>query len=370
MTTSGSPALKRTSLFDTHRRAGARMVEFAGWEMPIQYTSILAEHRAVRTNAGLFDVSHMGEVDLAGLGALEAVQRLVTNDARRLVPGQGMYTPMCTSTGGIIDDLTVFRLSNDQWWIVINAATTAKDVTWIESHRGTARMRNVSDDTALLALQGPRAQAILQRLTTADLAGLLFFYIIADAKVAGILTKISRSGYTGEDGFELACAWKDAPALWDVLITAGRSDGVIPVGLGARDTLRLEAGLMLYGSDMDETTTPLEAPLGWTVKLDKGEFIGREALLRQKTQPLARKLVGFVMEGRALPRHGYALLADETVIGHVTSGTFSPTLNRGIGMGYVSAAHAKAGTRITIDVRGDRADAQIVKLPFYRRPGA
>ncbi len=367
MSSLGDVALKRTSLYATHLRSGARMVDFGGWEMPIQYTSILAEHRAVRTQAGLFDVSHMGEVEVSGPGGLETIQRLVTNDASRLVPGQGMYTPMCTPTGGIVDDLTVFRLDEHRWWMVINAATTAKDVAWMEAHRGTARIRNLSTDAALLALQGPRAQRILQGLTAFNLAGLAFFYLAEDIDVAGVLTKISRTGYTGEDGFELACAWDAAPSLWDALIVAGNSEGLVPVGLGARDTLRLEAGLMLYGSDIDETTTPLEAPLGWTVKWEKGEFIGREALLRQKGQTTARKLVGFEMEGRAIPRHGYPLLSSDGPVGHVTSGSFSPTVNKGIGMGYVSKSAAASGTAITVDARGQRAEARVVRLPFYRR---
>ncbi len=360
--------LKRTSLYETHVRAGGRMVEFGGWEMPVQYTSILAEHRSVRTAAGLFDVSHMGEVELVGPEAMATIQRLVPSDASRLGRGQGMYTPMCTPTGGIIDDLTIFRLGEQRWWFVINAATTAKDVAWITAHTQGADARDVSAAVALLALQGPRAQAILQHLTRFDLAALAFFHLAEDVEVAGVSTVISRSGYTGEDGFELGCAWAAAPALWGALMDIGGPEGLVPVGLGARDTLRLEAGLMLYGSDIDETTTPLEAPLGWTVKWDKGDFIGREALVRQKTETVARKLVGFEMvEPRAVPRQGYSLCTEAGPVGQVTSGTYGPTVNKGIGLGYVQKAYASSGTLLAVEIRGQRAPARVVKLPFYRR---
>lgn len=367
MTRAVGSALTRTSLYEAHVHAGARMVDFAGWEMPVQYTSILAEHRAVRTRAGLFDVSHMGEVEVVGTGATETIQRLVPNDASRLALGQGMYTPMCTPSGGIVDDVTVFRLADQRWWLVVNAATTAKDVAWIRTHTQNAEIRDVSADVALVALQGPRAQGILQRLTQFDLAALAFFHLAERVEVGGVRSTISRTGYTGEDGFELACAWEAAPTLWAALIEVGRPEGLIPVGLGARDTLRLEAGLMLYGMDIDETTSPLEAPLGWTVKWEKGDFIGREALLQQKAHGVERKLVGLEMVDRAVPRHGYALIAGGGAVGHVTSGTFGPTVEKGIGMGYLSKAHTKPGTMIAVEVRGNRAQARVVKLPFYRR---
>jgi len=367
MTRAAGAVLKRTSLYDAHLRAGARMVEFAGWEMPIQYTSIIAEHQAVRTAAGLFDVSHMGEVEVVGAAATEAVQRLVPNDAGRLVPGQGMYTPMCTPAGGIVDDITVFRVGYQRWWLVVNASTTATDVAWMQTHADKAEIRNVSDEVALLALQGPRAQGILQRLTRYDLDTLAFFHIAESVDVAGVHSTISRSGYTGEDGFELACAWDVVPTLWAALLDAGRPENLIPVGLGARDTLRLEAGLMLYGMDIDTTTTPLEAPLSWTVKWEKGDFIGREALLKQKAQGVERKLVGLEMVDRAVPRRGYRLMANGGTVGTVTSGTFGPTVDKGIGMGYVTKVHAQPGTTIGVEIRGHLAPARVVKLPFYRR---
>ncbi len=367
MTDARPQPLKRTSLFDVHVAAGARLVEFGGWEMPLQYTGIMEEHHAVRTRAGLFDVSHLGEVELTGPGATETIQQLVPNDASRLAIGQGMYTPMCTPTGGIVDDLTVFRRGDQRWWFVVNAATTAKDVAWIASHTRNAQARDVSAEVALLALQGPHAQGILQRLTRTDLASLRYFHLIEDVEVAGVRCVISRTGYTGEDGFELASAWQAAPTLWAALLDAGRRDGLVPVGLGARDTLRLEAGVMLYGNDIDETTTPLEAPLSWTVKWEKGEFIGRTALHQQKERGVERKLVGFEMTGRAIPRQGYPLHAEGTVVGQVTSGTYGPSMNKGIGMGYVRKPYAQSGTPLEVDVRGRFAQARVVKLPFYKR---
>jgi len=359
---------KRTSLYPLHVRLGARMVEFGGWEMPVQYAGIVEEHRAVRTAAGLFDVSHMGEVELEGPGALASVQRLITNDAGRLAVGGGLYTPMCRPTGGIVDDLTVFRVGEQRYLLVVNAATTEKDVAWIQEHTARAAVRDRSAELGLLALQGPRAQAILGRLTRAGLSGLPYFHIAGGVEVAGVRgCLVSRTGYTGEDGFEIAAPWDAAPRVWDALLEAGRGDGLVPAGLGARDTLRLEAGYMLYGNDIDETTTPLEAPLGWTVKLDKGEFIGRDALARQKQEGVRRRLVGFEMLERAIPRRGYPLLAGGERVGQVTSGTFGPWVNRSIGMGYVAVAQARPGTELAVEIRGRPARAAVVKLPFYRR---
>jgi aminomethyltransferase len=350
-----------------HVAAGARIVEFGGWEMPVQYSGIVEEHRAVRSAAGLFDVSHMGEVEVAGPNALESVQRLITNDAAKLAVGQGLYSPMCTPSGGIIDDLTVFRLGEARFLFIVNAATTPKDLAWIAEHVRGARINDRSSELALLALQGPRAQAILQRLTQADLSSLRFFSIAADVEVAGVRCFISRTGYTGEDGFEIAPPWREAPRVWGELMESGRSEGLVPVGLGARDTLRLEAGLMLYGNDIDETTSPLEAPLAWTVKFDKGAFIGYESLRMQKDQGVSRKLVGFEMAERAIPRHGYRLLAADEDIGQVTSGTYAPWLNKSVGMGYVAKSFARTGTPIDVEVRGKAARATVTKLPFYKR---
>ncbi len=343
------------------------MVEFGGWEMPVQYAGIVEEHRAVRSAAGLFDVSHMGEVEIFGPGALESVQRLVTNDASRLSAGGGLYSPMCLPSGVVIDDLTVFRMASDRFLLVVNATRTERDFLWIAEHTRAATARNRSAELALLALQGPKAQTILQRLTRTDLATIAYFHIADGIEVVGVACLVARTGYTGEDGFEIACEWNAAPELWDALVEAGRPDPLVPAGLGARDTLRLEAGYMLYGNDIDETTTPLEAPLGWTVKFEKGEFIGREALLGQKERGVARKLVGFEMMERAVPRHGYALLAAGRRTGQVTSGTFGPWISKSIGMGYVGREHIQPGTQLQVEIRGRPADAKVVKLPFYRR---
>ncbi|MDR7522376.1 MAG: glycine cleavage system aminomethyltransferase GcvT [Armatimonadota bacterium] len=361
------PTPRRTSLYDAHRAAGGRMVTFAGWQLPVQYTEITEEHQAVRTRAGLFDVSHMGEIRIDGPQALSAVQRLITNDAARLAVGSGLYSPMCLSSGGIVDDLTVFRVGEQAYLLVVNAATCAKDLVWIREHAGAATVRDVSEEVALLALQGPRAETVLDDASGHRFDRLPAFHMVFDVPLAGVRTTVSRTGYTGEDGFEIACAWEAAPRVWEALLEAGRPHGVVPVGLGARDTLRLEAGFMLYGQDIDETTSPLEAPLGWTVKFDKGDFIGREALVRQRAEGPKRRLVGFDVADRTIPRHGCTIWSGARRIGEVTSGTFAPTLRRPIGMGYVSVEAAPAGTRIEIDVRGKRAQAQVVRLPFYRR---
>jgi aminomethyltransferase len=359
--------LRRTSLYGEHLAAGARMVPFAGWEMPVQYAGIVEEHRAVRTRAGLFDVSHMGEVEVSGRGARETVQWLLTNDIGRLRPGAGLYSPMCAPHGGILDDLTVFRLDEERYLLIVNAATADSDYRWIATHTRGAEATDRSAEFALLALQGPRAQSILQRLTRADLTGLRAFAMLDGIDVAGARAFISRTGYTGEDGFEIGCPWDSAPAIWQTLMDAGRSDGLVPVGLGARDTLRLEAGFMLYGTDIDETTTPLEAPLAWTVKWEKGDFAGRGALEEQKARGVARKLIGFEMLDRAIARHGYPLTAGATPVGAVTSGTFGPWVNKGIGMGYVERAAAVPGAALEVEIRGKAARAVVVKLPFYRR---
>lgn len=362
-------SLRRTSLYDLHRAAGARMVPFAGWEMPVQYTGVTEEHLAVRTRAGLFDVSHMGEVRIEGGDALAVVQRVITNDASRLAVGQGLYSPMCTPGGGIVDDVTVFRIREEAYLLVVNASMRMKDVAWIRSHaeHQAAVVRDVSDEIALLALQGPHAAQILSCITGPGPARLAPFHLLEDVAIAGITTRVFRTGYTGEDGFEIACPWEAAPAVWTALLDTGHRDDVWPVGLGARDTLRLEAGFMLYGNDIDETTSPLEAPLAWTVKFDKGDFTGREALLRQREAGVRRRLVGFEMVERAIPRQHYPILADGQIVGEVTSGSYAPFLKRPLGMGYVPRALSMAGTAVQIDVRGKPSAAMVVKLPFYRR---
>lgn len=342
------------------------MVPFAGWEMPVQYTGIIEEHHSVRQRAGLFDVSHMGECLVEGPNALEALQWLVTNDVARLEVGQGLYTPMCYPSGGIVDDLTVFRIEATQYLLVVNADTTSKDLAWIEEHRRGAAVRDISRAMALLALQGPAAQKILNRLTPVSLDTLRPFHVLPEIEVAGRPAFVSRTGYTGEDGFEIGPAWDDAPRIWEALLDVGETEGLVPAGLGARDTLRLEAGFMLYGNDINEHTSPLEAPLAWMVKWEKGDFIGRDALLRQREEGPARKLVGFTVEGRALARHGDALRYGGSQVGTVTSGSYSPTRQTSIGMGYVPRNLADVGVQLEVEVRGRTAPVRVTRLPFYR----
>ena len=356
--------LKRTPLFDVHVQAGAKMVPFGGWEMPVQYTGILDEHRAVRRAVGLFDISHMGEFEVEGPGALAAVQRLTTNDASTLALDQVQYSLFCTPEGGIVDDLTLYRLGTDHYMLTVNASTIDKDWAWVTGHAGGARWRNASAETALLAVQGPRAEALVQRLADGDVTGIRYYHFARGA-VAGAPALISRTGYTGEDGFELYVAADRAAALWHALMEAGRPDGIQPIGLGARDTLRLEMKFALYGNDIDETTNPLEAGLGWVVKPAKGEFIGRDAIEAMRGRGVPRKLIGFEMQERAVPRHGYRLLAAGAEAGLVTSGSFSPSLERSIGIGYVRADLAAVGTGLDVEIRGQAHPARVAKTPFH-----
>jgi len=363
--------LKRTPLHAAHVAAGARMVPFGGWDMPVQYSGIIDEHRAVRTRAGLFDVSHMGEVDLSGPGCVAFIQRLVTNDLGRIATGQAMYTPMCTPEGGIIDDLLVYRLGDARLMAVVNAANTDGDLAWMRSYLGRdVMLTDVSAETALLALQGPRAPAILARLTREPVDLIKYYWFREGVEVAGRRAIVSRTGYTGEDGFELYAAAEDAVHLWQAILDAGKPDGILPAGLGARDTLRLEAGLLLHGNDMDTTTTPMEVGLAWTVKLQKGEFTGADVLRRQKAEGTARRLAGFVLEDRAIARHGFPVLIDGRPAGTVTSGSFGPTVEKNIGLAFVPPSHAAPGSRIAVEIRGRAVPAAAVKTPFYTRPKA
>jgi aminomethyltransferase len=365
--------LKRTPLFAIHRELGARLVEFGGWEMPVQYSSILEEHRAVRERVGLFDVCHMGEFRVEGPGALDLLQSWVPNDVGRLTIGQALYTQACRPDGGTIDDLLIYRLEPERYMVVVNASTMEKDWQWLGEHasgRAGFTLSNISDETGLLALQGPLARSVLQPLTSVPLDEITYYHCISGT-VAGIPALISRTGYTGEDGFELYVTAGDAPRLWRALMEAGAPHGLLPAGLGARDTLRLEAGLCLYGHELTEEITPLEAGLGWSVKLQKGcDFVGREALLRQKEHGLPRKLIGLELRERGVPRAEYAILRDGEHIGIVTSGTHAPTLNRAIALGFVAPEHAAVGTEIAVEIRGKAVPATIVALPFYRRPKA
>ncbi len=362
--TSSDGSLKRTPLFPVHVRAGAKMVPFGGWEMPVQYTGIIEEHRAVRRAVGLFDISHMGEFEVAGPEALAALQRLTTNDVATLEVGQVQYSLLCYPDGGIVDDLTVYRLAKDRFMLTVNAANIDKDWAWVSEHGGGARWRNLSAETALLAVQGPKAERCVQRLADRDLSGIRYYWF-AEGRVAGVPTLISRTGYTGEDGFELYAAAADAERLWSALLEAGAPDGIMPVGLGARDTLRLEMRYALYGNDIDQTTNPLDAGLGWVVKLGKSDFIGRRAIEKAKTEGPKRKLVGFEMVDRAVARHGYRILKDGREAGVVTSGSYGPVVDKFIGVGYVAAHLSQIGSGIDVEVRGTPRGARVVPTPFY-----
>jgi aminomethyltransferase len=347
------------------------MIDFGGWLMPVNYPSgILDEHKATRTAVGMFDVCHMGEVHFRGARAAEAVQRLVTNHVGKLSDGRAMYTVACNPKGGIVDDLIVYRVRPDHFLIVVNAANIAKDYQHFVQQVGSwCEIRNASDETGLISFQGPQAQACLAPLTRVPLATLKPFHFLPDVEVAGRPAWIARTGYTGEDGFEIFCAVPDAEPLWQALLDACAGVGGKPVGLGARDTLRLEARLSLYGNDLTDDTSPLEAGLGWVVKFDAGDFIGREVLLRQRDAGLLRKLAGFVMLGRGIARHGYPIADPSTgaKVGEVTSGTVGPTVGKNIGLGYVPTALARAGAHLLIDCRGKPTEAEVVEGPFYRR---
>jgi len=359
--------LRRTPLYEAHVRHGGKLVEYAGWELPVQFSGVLAEHRAVREAAGLFDVSHMGEIWLEGAEALAACNELVTNDVARLADGQALYAGMLNERGGFVDDVIVYRFSATKFMLCVNAANTEKDHAWIRDHaRPGVKVRNESDRWAQLALQGPKAASILQKRTKHDLATIRFFHF-AEIEVDGRPVIAARTGYTGEDGFEIFCRPGDAEALWESLLQAGREDGLLPAGLGARDSLRLEAKLALYGNDIDEDYTPLEAGLGWIIKWDKGDFIGRAALEKQKAEGVKRKLVGFTLTERGIPRHGYPVLANGEQVGVVTSGTQSPTLGIPIGLAYVPTELAAEGSTFAVEIRGRPVAAKVIKTPFYKR---
>jgi len=358
--------MKRTPLFAIHASLKARFVDFGGWEMPVQYASILEEHEAVRTRAGLFDVSHMGEVEVRGPRALAAVQGFTVNDVTRLRDGQAQYSLLCHPSGGVVDDIIVHRVSAERIFICVNASNTEKDFEWMRAHAGGAEVINRSDELALLALQGPSATAILAPLTDLDL-GTVPRFEFREAAVSGHQAFIAHTGYTGEDGWEIYCAAEDAAAIWNALSERGAAHGMSPVGLGARDTLRLEAALPLYGRELNDDTTPFEARLSWVVRLDKGEFIGREALLRQKQAGLQRQLVGVVLTEAGIPRQGYKLVGGGGGIGEITSGTKSPTLGKAIGLGYVATAFKDIGTKLSVEIRAKTVSAEVVQLPFYRR---
>jgi len=369
MTDTAAANLRTTPLHARHRASGARMVPYAGWDMPVEYSGITNEHLAVRTRAGLFDVSHMGEIEVAGKGALEAVQRISSNDASALKVGQAQYAGLLTPDGTFIDDMLVYRMASSHFMLVVNAGNAAKDYAWVSEQvkmAGDAAVVDSSSRYALIAIQGPAAREVLQPLTGVDL-GDVRYYWFAYGEVAAARVTISRTGYTGEDGFEIFVPPNMADRVWLALLESGRGADVIPCGLGARDTLRLEAAMRLFGNEIDETTTALEAGLGWTIGWKKGDFIGRARLLEQKERGLTRTLVGFDMLERGIARQGYAVTSGGDAVGRVTSGTQTPYLKKAIGMAYVPIGLSSPGTQIDIDIRGRATKAQVVPLPFYKR---
>jgi aminomethyltransferase len=361
--------LKHTALTHIHEQLGAKMVPFAGYLMPVQYTSIRSEHVRVRTTAGVFDVSHMGEFFVTGKDREAFVDRVTVNDVKAMGHGQVNYSCMCLPHGGIVDDLLVYR-APDHVMLVVNAANIDKDWNWLKSNvKGDVNLVNRTDEFALLAIQGRHAATIVGKLADCDVSSIKYYWF-RDGRIAGAPAIISRTGYTGEDGFELYVANRDAEQVWRALFETGKPYDLEPIGLGARDSLRLEMKMCLYGHDINEETNPLEAGLGWITKLNKGDFIGRDALLKAKDAGLTRKLIGLEIDGSGFPRDGYNVLAQtgDAVIGHVTSGTVSPMSNKGIAMAYVPVAQSAVGTLLRVDCRGKVLPAQIVKTPFYQRP--
>jgi aminomethyltransferase len=361
--------VKTTALTEVHRSLGAKMVEFAGYEMPVLYTSIRAEHLRVRTTVGVFDVSHMGEFFITGPDREDFINHVTVNDVHALSVGQVQYSCMCLPHGGIVDDLLVHRFE-EKIMLVVNASNMEKDWNWLVKNKtGNVQLQNCTDDITLLAVQGRNAPDVIQKLTETDLSKIKYYWF-SEGKIAGARAFICRTGYTGEDGFELYIANSDAQMVWNALFEKGKQYNIEPIGLGARDSLRLEMKMALYGNDIDESTNPLEAGLGWITKLNKGDFIGRDAIMKAKDAGLTRKLVGMEVEGQGFPRHGYALLGSNGngVIGHVTSGTVSPMLNKGIAMGYVPTELSAIGSEVKMDCRGKVLPARVVKTPFYQRP--
>ncbi|VBB08350.1 glycine cleavage system t protein [Lucifera butyrica] len=363
--------VRQTPLYEAHGRYGGKFVEFGGWLLPVQYAGILEEHRAVRQKAGLFDVSHMGEVRLTGPAALALVQRLVTNDASRLQAGQVQYSPMCYPEGGVVDDVLIYKQADEDYLLVVNAANTGKDWDWIRENAAglEVTLQDLSAETAQLALQGPAAPTILSGLTTAPLGELPYYHFISRTEVAGKNVLLSRTGYTGEDGFEIYCATQDAVFLWDSLMSAGEVYGLQPAGLGCRDTLRFEACMPLYGHELSAGISPIEAGLGRYVKTDKGNFHGRKILADQKQNGTRRTLVGFEMLGRGIARAEYPILYGEKRIGTVTTGSYAPSLDKNLGLGLVDSEFAPLGQHFDISIRGKSVPAQVIPKPFYKRKG-
>lgn len=359
--------MKRTAFLEIHQRAGAKIVPFGGFEMPVQYAGIMEEHKTVRTAVGVFDVSHMGEFFASGVNALPFLQKITVNDVSKLSPGKAQYSAMCYEEGGIVDDLLIYMLAENSYMIVVNAANIDKDWEWMKKHcPSDVNFENRSDSLSLLAIQGPKSLATLQKLTSVDLSVIPYYHFV-QGKLSGIEMTISRTGYTGELGFEIYFDVKHSEAVWNAIFEAGKEFAIAPINLGARDTLRLEMGYCLYGNDIDQTTNPIEGGLGWITKLAKGEFIAKSVINKVKTEGPKRKLVGMLLQEKAVPRHGYPVLVNGVNAGVVTSGTFSPSLGKGIAMGYVNAPYFETGNKVQIDVRGKSFDAEIVPLPFLKK---
>lgn len=365
----GHGETRRTALYEAHLKAGGKMVPFAGFEMPVQFDGIAKEHHRVRQSVGLFDVSHMGEVVFRGDRAAEVVQRLTTNNVANVKPGRAVYTPVCMPSGGIVDDMIFYKRSDTEWFVCVNASNKDKDYNWfVQQTAGDCEVLDLSDQYSQIAVQGPKAPALLARIFGDEILQMKPFWFV-EPGFEGRDVILSTTGYTGERGGEIYVPNDIAASLWDTLLEKGADLGVGPIGLGARDSLRLEMKYCLYGNDIDETTTPLEANLGWTVKLEKGDFIGRDVLVRQKQEGCRRTLVAFAVEGKGIPRHGYRILKDGEEIGHVTSGTLSPSLGIPAGIGYVNSPHDQVGTAIEIDLKGLRtAAARVVEPPLYKHP--
>lgn len=360
--------LKRTPLYPVYAEYGGKTIDFGGWELPVQFSGILDEHEAVRTRAGLFDVSHMGEIEVKGSDALANIQQWITNDASKIEIGQAMYSPMCYPDGGCVDDLLVYRLQADRYLLVVNAANIDKDYEWVKQNaKGDVEITNLSPQIAQLAVQGPSAEKILQKLTEFDLSAIKYYWFAQEVPVGGLRCLVSRTGYTGEDGFELYVAAEHAADLWRKILDTGKEEGIVPTGLGARDTLRFEAKLPLYGQEISASISPLEAGLGMFVKLDKGDFIGRAALARQKEEGPKRKLVGFEMVERGIPRSHYEVQVDGRKIGEVTTGTMGPTVKKNIGLALIETEYAKIGQELDVIIRSKPVKGVIVKTPFYKR---
>jgi aminomethyltransferase len=356
----------KTKLYDIHKKLGGKMVEFAGYWMPVQYAGIVQEHKCVRASVGMFDVSHMGEFFISGEAAEDYLQKMMINDVSKLEPGRAQYTAMCYRDGGLIDDLILYKFEN-RYMAIVNAANRQKDYDWLQRHLiDGVTLTDLSDELSLFAVQGRNAENTLQKLTDVRLPDMKFYHF-AEGKLAGVNATIARTGYTGEDGFEVVVDNAFAVPVWQAIVASGAESGLKPIGLGARDTLRIEMKYCLYGNDIDATTNAIEAGLGWITKLYKGDFIGRDALNAFKMTGATRKLIGFVMKQKAVPRHGYTVTKDNRPVGRVTSGTFSPSLEKGIGMAYVDTPYCETGSEITVSVRGHSLAAEVVKTPFYQR---